>query len=178
VNPDQLHAYYDKSRDWRHLQADRLARLALLPTPEASVLDVGCGYGDLYPLLRKAGNFGEYLGVDLHAPHIESAQREFPQARWVVNDVLAWTPPIRFDWVLTATLFSGEGWGDRLGDMITALDRMLSWATVGLGIVSNVHHTLIAPWLVERLDQGHSLHALPGASHVDQRRDLCVWIEK
>lgn len=45
----------------------RLARLGLAPPPAARVLDFGCGVGRVGEHL--SARFGDYLGVDISAPH-------------------------------------------------------------------------------------------------------------
>ncbi|MFL1463831.1 methyltransferase domain-containing protein [Roseococcus sp. DSY-14] len=64
--------------DWNgaESQARRFAQfLRLLEgQPEASVLDLGCGCGDLLPFLRAAGHRGPYQGWDL-APEMVAAAR-------------------------------------------------------------------------------------------------------
>jgi SAM-dependent methyltransferase len=57
------------SHDLRHRQFLRL----LEGGPEASVIDLGCGYGDFLPFLRAAGHEGFYCGYDIAAAMIETA---------------------------------------------------------------------------------------------------------
>lgn len=53
-----------------------------------SVLDVGCGLGDVYGFLRDCGiGIESYLGVDLNAELIDLAARKYPEARFEVFDV-------------------------------------------------------------------------------------------
>lgn len=57
--------------------------------PEATVLDVGCGYGDLYAYLAARGHTGRYIGLDIVPHMIEEARRRFPQAEFVVGDIVS-----------------------------------------------------------------------------------------
>ena len=67
----------------------------------ASILDVGCGVGDLYGHLQASGVACEYLGVDLSAAMIERARQKYPGARFAVADPLAWEPPGSFDYTVS-----------------------------------------------------------------------------
>jgi SAM-dependent methyltransferase len=61
-----------------HTQLERFRVLrTLLPESLASVtlLDVGCGFGDLYRFLEQAGEPpGRYIGVDIHERMVETAR--------------------------------------------------------------------------------------------------------
>jgi SAM-dependent methyltransferase len=65
--------------DWNGEESHRLRHRQFLRLfgndPEASVLDLGCGYGDFLPFLREAGHRGRFVGYDLAAPMIEAARR-------------------------------------------------------------------------------------------------------
>lgn len=43
--------------------------------PEASILDLGCGYGDFLPFLRAHGHRGRYIGLDVAPAMVEAARR-------------------------------------------------------------------------------------------------------
>lgn len=55
--------------------------------PTATVLDVGCGHGDLYAYLLANGFEGCYVGLDLIPHFIEQARQRFPQASFVLGDI-------------------------------------------------------------------------------------------
>lgn len=78
------------------LPADREARL--------SVLDVGCGFADLYGYLREAGyRHIDYTGVDLMPEFIAQAAARWPEARFAAEDFLAdGAPAARYDYVLSS----------------------------------------------------------------------------
>ncbi|GAC1347693.1 MAG: hypothetical protein NVSMB18_33490 [Acetobacteraceae bacterium] len=58
------------SQQLRHQQFLRL----LAPNPDASVVDLGCGYGDFLGFLRAAGHRGRYVGCDVAGPMVEAAR--------------------------------------------------------------------------------------------------------
>lgn len=60
----------DDSHRLRHRQFLRLVE----QEPDASVLDMGCGYGDFLPFLRAHGHRGRYLGTDIAPAMVEAAR--------------------------------------------------------------------------------------------------------
>lgn len=64
-----------------------LTAIAIPPT--ASVLDVGCGRGDLYAYLSARGYRGRYTGLDLVPHFIEEARQRFPHTEFVLGDILS-----------------------------------------------------------------------------------------
>jgi SAM-dependent methyltransferase len=73
----------------------------------SSVLDVGCGFGDLDAYLRAQGWRGRYVGVDIVDSLLEEARRQHPGIDVRNNDIL--TNPLRekFDYVVCSGIF---GW--------------------------------------------------------------------
>ena len=58
------------SHEQRHRQFLRL----LDGTPDASVIDLGCGFGDFLRFLRAAGHRGRFIGYDIAPSMIEKAR--------------------------------------------------------------------------------------------------------
>lgn len=87
------HGATPRGVDWndtasQHLRHRQFLRL-LRDDPDASVLDVGCGYGDFLPFLRASGHRGRYIGCDVAAPMVEAARRlhgESPDHGFIVGD--------------------------------------------------------------------------------------------
>lgn len=64
----------DPVPDWRfHVLAE-----PVLHRGRSSVLDVGCGFGDLYGYLRRYAWAGEYLGLDLVSDLLAVARDRYP----------------------------------------------------------------------------------------------------
>jgi SAM-dependent methyltransferase len=64
------------------------------------ILDVGCGHGRLFDLL-KLRPFGAYLGFDLSEEAVRRAAVDAPEnARFEAGDMEQWTSPEQFDVVL------------------------------------------------------------------------------
>ncbi|HKZ83420.1 MAG TPA: class I SAM-dependent methyltransferase [Anaerolineae bacterium] len=68
-----------------------------------SVLDAGCGTGDLYSFLRARGFHGTYTGIDLVASSIAEARVRYPDATWLTGDLLT-TQLAAHDYVLASGL--------------------------------------------------------------------------
>ncbi len=76
-----------KDTESQHLRHSQFLRL-LAQDPDASVLDVGCGYGDFLPFLRAAGHRGRYIGCDVAAPMVAAARQlhgEGPDHSFIVG---------------------------------------------------------------------------------------------
>ena len=72
-----------------------------------SVLDVGCGLGDLYGWLKKKGLDVRYTGIDVTPGMVELARQRFPTVRFRGQDLLdASLPLARHDYVLSSGIFT------------------------------------------------------------------------
>lgn len=104
MNKQPLKKYFDQAsvkRDrWKkryryyHQQIQRLMRF-LVP-PEASVLEVGSGTGDLIASL----NPRQGLGLDLSSSMTKVAQGKYPQIRFTSGDVENFSFTDRFDYII------------------------------------------------------------------------------
>ena len=79
-----------RAADWSDELAQQI-RFAVLgdnvELTRRSLLDVGCGTGDLWAFLRERGIEADYVGVDLLAKAIAEARRRHPDARFETVDV-------------------------------------------------------------------------------------------
>ena len=71
-----------------------------------SLLDVGCGFGDLASWLERQGAAVEYTGIDLSPELVEEGGRRFPDIRLFLGELFDFNPmPESYDWVwLSGTL--------------------------------------------------------------------------
>ena len=81
-----------------HREIERLCRF-LIP-PGTSVLEIGCGTGDLLHALRPRRG----LGIDLSPRMVEIARRKYPDLEFSVGDVEVLDIEERFDYVLLSDL--------------------------------------------------------------------------
>lgn len=70
---------------WDEICERHRSELASTP-PNASILDVGCGYGGLLDLLPATWR-GEYVGVDISPDLIAEARRLHPDRKFVWHDM-------------------------------------------------------------------------------------------
>lgn len=71
----------------------------------ASILDVGCGFGDLYHYLASRYPRIHYLGIDINPSMIALARRKYPDAAFEVADFGDWEGSPR-DFCLASGAFS------------------------------------------------------------------------
>jgi 2-polyprenyl-3-methyl-5-hydroxy-6-metoxy-1,4-benzoquinol methylase len=91
-----------KNRQQHEVKLRMFARhVACLPAGQ-SLLDVGCGYGELLHFVKPSG---PYLGIDLVNDFVAEAHRRYPQNRFEVGDVLDCSGR-EFDWVLLVGVLS------------------------------------------------------------------------
>jgi len=93
---------------WSSVESQRVRFLALSSIGDLggrSVLDVGCGPGDLCGYFRERGIDVDYTGVDIHPGMIERARRAWPGARFVERDILDGPARPEADYVLASGLF-------------------------------------------------------------------------
>jgi SAM-dependent methyltransferase len=99
----------------------------------ATLLDVGCGFGDLLAFLKERGIRAEYTGIDVCKPMVERCRERFEDdgAIFRVADVLEFDTVKRFDYVVASGLFGldAEGSRDRIRP---TLERMFAWADSGM----------------------------------------------
>jgi SAM-dependent methyltransferase len=76
------------------------------PFPEASVLDVGCGFADLCTFLRGKGWRGRYRGIDLVPEMVQIACQRHPSEDIRVLDLTAAPPEEPADFVYESGIFN------------------------------------------------------------------------
>lgn len=88
-----------------------------------SVLDLGCGCGHFYPVIKARFPDVNYLGIDIVSGMVAEATHAYPSGRFVQRDVLADGIDGAFDYVLMSALFN-----DRASDPEEFLRSMTSIA--------------------------------------------------
>lgn len=71
------------------------------PKGEITVLDLGCGLGNLAPLFKSKG----YLGVDIDEKSIEIAKQNYPIYTFKVGDITTFSINRNFDLVVAIGVF-------------------------------------------------------------------------
>ncbi|MEO8449704.1 MAG: methyltransferase domain-containing protein [Gemmatimonadota bacterium] len=106
----------------------------------ARVLDLGCGLGDMYPLLLERCPGVVYEGIDLVPEMTAHAAAKYPGIRFRAVDVLAETITDRFDYVLMSVVFNNA-----LPDATEFLERLIerAFALAGKGLAFNFLSTYV-----------------------------------
>ena len=120
----------------RSSQEKRFGALAGLGSFDgATLLDVGCGFGDLLAWLRARGVQPRYTGLDLTASMIERCRRRFADgdARFVVGDALTWQADGEYDYVIASGIFGYQA-KDTRARIQPTLQRLFAIAGRGLAV--------------------------------------------
>lgn len=100
----------------RHLQ--RLVAADLRELDYQSVLDVGCGEGNNYPLLAAGRTLTSYVGVDISRVALDKAAQAVPDANFRLLDVQSTIPQGQWDMVYCSLLM------EHLEDDETAISNL------------------------------------------------------
>lgn len=99
-----------------------------------SILDVGCGFGDLYPFLKEQNvHPKKYVGIDINPQMIAIARRRLPEVTFEVKDVLDSELNEEYDYVIGSGIFNvaTPNWGE-------IAERTISWmyehSKIGVGV--------------------------------------------
>jgi SAM-dependent methyltransferase len=119
----------------RSLQEKRFAAaMALGSFHKKSVLDVGCGFGDLLAWLRARGIEPDYTGLDICKPMIERCRNRFRRsARFVVADALSFVTDDPYDYIVASGIF-GYNAKDTRKRLQPTLERLFDLTRVGLAV--------------------------------------------
>lgn len=92
----------------RRMRFDVLFECGIVPG--SKILDLGCGFGDLYAYLNERlgeGNF-TYVGVDINPTIIEYAKQRFPKCDFRTVDILTDNLSDNFDFVVSTSSFNNK----------------------------------------------------------------------
>jgi SAM-dependent methyltransferase len=91
----------------------------------ASVLDVGCGFADLFDHLRQQGWDGRYSGIDIVPGLLAEARQRHPGLDLQEADVAAYEPADGFDVVVASGVFNARlSNGDNRQHITRSVTRM------------------------------------------------------
>ena len=92
-----------------------LELLARIPLGEpATVVDLGCGAGNVTRHLRARWPRARMAGVDNSAEMLAAAAQELPDVEWLRADLAAWAPPAPVDAIYSNAALHWAGGHDRL----------------------------------------------------------------
>jgi SAM-dependent methyltransferase len=72
----------------------------------ASILDVGCGFGDLYGYIYDKQIKADYTGVDINPDFIKIAREVHPEAKFILADFEEDSIYGDYDWAIAAGIFT------------------------------------------------------------------------
>ncbi|MFA4843930.1 MAG: class I SAM-dependent methyltransferase [Candidatus Margulisiibacteriota bacterium] len=106
-----------KALDWNSPESQRL-RFKILQEifiygkkmNGVSLLDVGCGFGDLYGYFKAEGLVARqrlnYTGYDIAPKIIETARKKYPDAKFELKDIMAERHLPSFDYIFCSGIFN------------------------------------------------------------------------
>lgn len=153
---EQMIAYYEdllgrygdsfRTLDWKSAESQKLRYAVLLyifyltqRLKDISILDVGCGLGHFYGYLKEedliARDRIDYTGYDISAKLIERAQKLYPEAKFLMKDILE-EEAQSFDYVFCSGVFNIilTDEGTHLKFVNEMLCRMFAFSKIGLAV--------------------------------------------
>jgi len=73
-----------------------------------SVLDIGCGFGELARFLNKRYHGVDYTGVDIVPEFIDIARKKYPNNNFIVRDILTDPMPDKYDIVVASGVINSN----------------------------------------------------------------------
>lgn len=131
---------HSKALKWEHAGAkhQRMRHLTgELNFAGKTVLDVGCGFGDVIWIIGKRTKNFDYTGVDIIPEFVETAKKRYPEHRFLVGDYFAKSLEEDFDIVLCSGALNSNvedniGWRKRaIATMWEHTKRALSFNMSG-----------------------------------------------
>jgi SAM-dependent methyltransferase len=120
----QKYGYAPETLGWdkhRHVLRYHIL-LSLWDATNKSILDFGCGFGDLYGFIKELGIPCTYTGVDINEGLISKGREVYPGARLISADVLAGELPESFDFI-----FSSGVHNLKLSDPQSFIQQTFDW---------------------------------------------------
>lgn len=101
----------------------------------ATLLDVGCGFGDLLAFLQARDVKPVYTGIDLCEPMVRRCRERFGAGagRFLVAEALSFVPEERYDYVVASGIFGLDAKGTR-ERIAPTVERMFAWCRRGLAV--------------------------------------------
>jgi 2-polyprenyl-3-methyl-5-hydroxy-6-metoxy-1,4-benzoquinol methylase len=120
------------SRESQEIRFEVLAQMGDLRN--ASILDVGCGFGDLHSFLERRGIPVRYAGLDIQPAFIEEARRRHPSDEFSCADVEGFEPKEPPDYVFISGTFNVKFRKDQEAWVFRILKRLFEKSRHGVGI--------------------------------------------
>jgi len=140
-----LHGYSPKSLQWscKDTQHKRFELLTQISPTLTSVLDVGCGFGDLFSYLKEKKKIsGNYIGIDFVESFIKAATSihgDSPNASFLVCDIEKDPYPTRCDFALLSGVFNNKRQDNEIF-MFKTLEKMFRAVKKGIAFNALTHY--------------------------------------
>jgi SAM-dependent methyltransferase len=132
----QQYGYHPLTLGWGNGGRQHIRFRALMEAAtelRGSVLDVGCGFADLYGYLQSIGWQGRYVGIDLVPVLLDEARQRYPGVEVSCQDLLGATNLGSFDYVVASGIFNAKLHHESNAEHIAAmLRRMFELAQVAV----------------------------------------------
>lgn len=135
-------SYDDKINNFELLT--KIEEFTNTPLSHHSILDVGCGTGDLYEYLLQHEDI-TYTGVDIFEAGVKKAQQKFPDGHFIVQDFLT-MKNAKYDFVFSSGALTTKLHSNNYDILFAWVNKM--WEIARVGVVFNV--------LLERYDGDYS----------------------
>lgn len=99
------HKVHPKSLFWASKKAATLRYKELvvdLNLEGKTILDIGCGFGDIIPFLSKKAKDFSYTGVDIVPEFVQVAQDKYPKHQFILRDCINHPLKEKFDIVISS----------------------------------------------------------------------------
>ena len=127
--------WQEGNQEYNFKALSRINEMTGVPFRGASLLDVGCGTGDLVDFLKDE-ELAHYVGIDIYRPSLNIAREKHPQVTFIEGDLLTEAFPEQFDYAIC----SGSLTIKLSIDNYTFLEAMIAkmWELTRVGIAFNV----------------------------------------
>lgn len=123
----------------------------------ASVLDFGCGFGDLFSYLKNELQLEncDYTGVDINPDLISEGKKLYPEAKFLVQDILEQPLEKKYDFIFSSGVFNHKL---KSSDEYLFIENCLS------ALVKNCNKGIAMNFLSDKVDYPleHTFHSNPG----------------
>ncbi len=113
----------------------RIEEMTGIPLNGKSVLDVGCGTGDLSIFLREKG-ISHYVGIDIYEPSLKQARKNYPDETFINGDLLRLELNHTFDYAFCSGALTIKLSVNNY-DFLEAMIRKM-WEMTSVGLTFNV----------------------------------------
>lgn len=135
------YGYDPKSVGWGSKRGKQSIRFEILcqigNIKNKTILDVGCGFGDLYGYLKYKKIPIKYYGVDINPDLIRLGRKIYPKIKLEVRDIEKNKFRQKFDWVLASGITSHGSTYQHLQSVMTEMFR-ISKKGFAINFVSNM----------------------------------------